>query len=44
MSSSIRGVVDAAGKVYLCKAVRRVEVSSTRMELDKFVEKYPGEA
>lgn len=43
-SKRIRGVVESAGKVYRCRAVRRVDVSSTRIALDRFVEKYPGEA
>ena len=34
MSTTIRGAVEDAGKVYRCSAVRRVEVSSTRMSVD----------
>jgi len=34
MSTNIRGCVVPAGKVYLCRAVRRVDVSSTRMPVD----------
>ncbi len=38
-SSKILGAVDSSGKVYRCKAVRRVDVSSSLIILERLVEK-----